>query len=218
MEPNKQEAPRKRRQGAEKNRAILIEATLDCIAENGIARTSVSEIINRADLSRGMIHLHFSGKENLLVAAAQSASDGYFKNLDQLLKIKGKAPRHLLEALILSDLDEKVLNQRTVRIWYALRGEAQENPKIAQYSDTRDDRLRSFAYDALFEIVESKNPEEAEMAARDITHGLLALLEGMWTDYLLHPNAFSRETARRIPFRFLAALLPGHFDLEGALS
>ena len=56
----------------DQNRQRLIEATLDCIAEIGLVETSVSEIIARAGLSRGMIHLHFGGKDNLVIAAAKS--------------------------------------------------------------------------------------------------------------------------------------------------
>jgi len=199
-----------------RNRAGLIEATLDCIAEIGLARTSVTEIVNRAGLSRGMIHLHFGGKDNLLVAAAEFAGASYYENLDQLLQSTGPGPQQQLEALILSDLDEKVLNRRSVNIWYALRGEAREHRAVAQYSDTRDNRLRTLAFDAFEQIARAEKITDPDIVARDLTHGTLALLEGMWTDFLLHPDSFSRQTACRIIFRFLAALLPDHFDLDGA--
>ena len=61
----------KRQKLKEQNRVALIEATLDSIAEVGFARTSVSAIIDRANLSRGMIHLHFGGKDALVEAAAK---------------------------------------------------------------------------------------------------------------------------------------------------
>jgi len=211
-------APSGLRPGAARNRAALIAATLDSIAELGIARTSVSEIITRAGLSRGMIHLHFGGKDKLLVAAAQSAGEAYYKTLDALLQSTEDVPQKRLEALILSDLDEKVLNRRTVSIWYALRGEARKHAAIAKFSDTRDGKLRTLAFKALEQIARAENLAEAETVARDLTHGTLAMLEGMWTDFLLHPDAFSRETARRIVFRFLSGQLSEHFDLNGARS
>jgi TetR/AcrR family transcriptional repressor of bet genes len=46
----------------------------------------------------------------------------------------------------------------------------------------------------------------------------MAMIEGLWVDYLLHPEDFDRVRAIRICFRFLAALYPQHFDLNGALT
>ena len=63
----------------------------------------------------------------------------------------------------------------------------------------------------------SLSPMTDAEAARDATHGLLALLEGMWTDYLLHPDRFDRDEAMRITFRFLAAMFPSYFTLKGAV-
>ncbi len=208
----------KREELKERSRVALIEATLDSIAEIGFASTSVSEIIARAKLSRGMIHLHFKGKDNLIEAAAEHASNSYFENLDQLLQDAGPSPQERLAAIVRSDLSERVLNAESVKIWYAFRGESRERAAIAKYSDTRDQRLRDTTFRSFLEIAKQSGVSEPDGVARDATHGTLALLEGMWTDYLLHPDSFSRESALRIVFRFLAALFPRHFDLEGSVA
>ena len=67
----------RRQEIRERNRLSLIEAVLDSVAEKGISETSVSEIIQRAELSRGMIHLHFGGKDNLVNEAARYSSEQY---------------------------------------------------------------------------------------------------------------------------------------------
>lgn len=194
----------------------LIEATLDCVAELGIAHSSVSAIIERAGLSRGMIHLHFESKDKLLEAAVAHANKQYYDNLDTLLEQTGKDPQDIIEAVVHSDLSEEVLNRRYVRIWYAFRGEARERAAINAYSDTRDDRLRNMIFQAFLTITRTAGFAEPSTLARDATHGTLAMLEGMWTDYLLHPDSFDRGEACRIIFRFLSALLPGYFTTEGA--
>lgn len=208
---------RENRETKVNNRVVLIEATLDSIADIGFARTSVSEIIARANLSRGMIHLHFNGKDNLVVEAAKYASDAYYDSLDQLLRNAGPSPQERLEMILRSDLSEEVLNRKSVNLWYAFRGEARERAAIAAYSDTRDAGLYNLAYTAFLEIaIEAKSPEP-KTVAKDATHGILAFLEGMWTDYLLHPDSFSRNTALRIIFRFLSAMFPRYFNLDGSV-
>ena len=83
----------KRQKLKEQNRVALIEATLESIAEIGFARTSVSEIIDRAKLSRGMIHLHFGGKDALVEAAAIHSRDEYYDNLTARLDRAGPVVR-----------------------------------------------------------------------------------------------------------------------------
>lgn len=197
---------------ASQNRQALIDATLSSIAESGIAQTSVSVIVDRAGLSRGMIHLHFGSKENLLVEAVRYAGETYFGHLTRFLDGAGSRPEDRITALIHCDLDEAVLNRQTINIWYAFRGEARENSPIASLTNTRDERLNTIIFRAFMELATAQGIEDAAQVARDATHGTLALLEGMWTDFLLHPGAFDRAVAKRIVFRFLNALFPGRFQ------
>jgi len=112
----------------ERNRKLLIDATLDSIAGHGIAETTVSRITEKAGLSRGMIHLHFASKESLLAAAAEAYSGEYYAELDRGIGGKGDDPVGLIRAIIESDLGEGSLNTRSCRILHALRGEAATNP------------------------------------------------------------------------------------------
>lgn len=196
----------------ERNRRALIEATLNSIAEKGITDTSVSLIIEKAGLSRGMIHLHFGGKDNLLAAAAEAFGTAYYEEMERQVRAAGEDPAAQVIAVIRTDLGETLLNQRSARIWHAFRGEARANPGIAQYSDTRDLRLKAVLRDAFDRIARAEGLDDASILARDATYGTLALMEGMWTDYFTHSDeAFSRTSALRIVCRFLAGLFPTHF-------
>jgi len=212
----KQDDRQPRRYSSEESRRLLIEATLESIVDVGFSSTSVSEIVARANLSRGMVHLYFENKDSLLVAAARHAAEVYYRNLSEQLATAGTRPQEIIETVVLSDLGEIILNERTVKIWFAFRGEAHANKAITQFSDTRDDQLRDMIFNAFVEIATEQGEPEPARFARDTTHGTLALLEGMWTDYLLHSDSFSRNSAARIIFRFLSGVYPQHFNLDGA--
>ena len=197
------------------NRIALIEATLDSICEDGISGTSVSTIVARANLSRGMIHLHFGGKDKLLEKAAHYASDTYFAGLDAEIARCGNGPNQRIAAVIRNDLSQAVLNERSVRVLYAFRGESRKQEGLRHYSDTRDDKLRDLMFRDFKEIVSKMDLPDPQLVARDATHGTLALLEGMWTDYLLHPQSFNRTSAKRIVFRFIGSLFPSSFTQDG---
>ncbi len=198
-----------------RHRQLLIDATLDVIAEHGVVGTSVTRIISHARLSRGMIHLHFKGKDPLLFAAARYMSESYYANLQAFVDAAGDSSPERLDAMISADLSEALLNRRSVNVWYAFRGEARSQNTFAQLSDTRDAALRCMFIEVYRELAAGFDDTEAR--ARDAAHGTLALLEGMWADYFLHSDTFNRDTARRIVFRFISAQFPGHFDLSGAI-
>ena len=141
-----------RRYSSEESRRLLIEATLDSIADVGFSNTSISEIVTRARLSRGMVHLYFDNKDALLVAAARHAAEVYYSALSDRLQTADPSPQATLEAVVLGDLGEELLNERGIKIWFAFRGEAHANKAIAQYSDTRDDYLRDLIFRAFAEI------------------------------------------------------------------
>lgn len=200
-----------------KNHRALIEATLKTLAELGYANASVSEIIKRAGLSRGMIHLHFGSKNKLVSEAAKHASERYHAFLEHCLERAGPRAQDQLEAIVKHDLSEDVLNATSVRVWYELRGAIYFQKELASYSDTRDDRLRCILF-SLFRDLSLRYGDEdrAKEKAEDVTFAFLALMEGMWNDYLLHQGSFQRAKAKRSVFRILKTLFPDHFDLEGA--
>ncbi|PVA11628.1 transcriptional regulator [Pelagivirga sediminicola] len=189
------------------NRQRLIDAALDAIAEAGFAGASVSEIIARAGLSRGMIHLHFNGKDALIAEAARHAGAQYYAALDRHLNAAGDSPAERIRAIVTGDLSAEVMSRRTVGIWYELRGAARTSPAIAAHSDTRGGRLEMVLTDAFAAL----EPNGSRQSAQDAMRGTIALLEGTWTDFMLHPEGYDVAAAERVIFRFLRALYPGAF-------
>ena len=56
-----------------KMRKRLIQATLDCLEEYGYHGSSLSRILDRADVSRGAWRHHFDSKRDLVIAAARQS-------------------------------------------------------------------------------------------------------------------------------------------------
>ena len=204
-------AKRASKRDPESSKRTLIQATLDTIAEIGITDTTVSKIIERAKLSRGMIHLHFGGKNQLLTEAAKSFGQEYFDELDRCVQQAGSDPEAIIMAVVQADLGEVLMNERSTRIWHAFRGAAGSNDGIATYSSTRDQRLRDTLHAAFEGIAAEYREEDRATLARDATFGLLVLLEGMWVDYLSNAKIFSREVAVSLIRRFIRGLFPNHF-------
>jgi len=78
-------APTTRRSRSERradSRQLILDATLDCLLENGYARTTTVTIQARAGVSRGRLLHHFPSREGLLVAACQHLANTHLAELE----------------------------------------------------------------------------------------------------------------------------------------
>ncbi len=184
-------------------RLALIEATVRSIVDVGVTGTTVTTIMQRAGLSRGMLHLYFKNKDHLLEATAQHFSEQYYDRLQMFLDAAGDDPATRLNALIDADLSEEILNLETVVVWNALRSLAHTSEQVRSFTTTRDRSLQDI-YKKTFEKLLDHDASDPTKAS-DLANGTIALLEGMWSDYFLYPETFNRETARRIVSRMISA-------------
>ena len=199
------------RRDPEASRQILIDATLNTIADIGITDATVSRIIERAGLSRGMIHLHFGGKDNLLTCAVEYFHDEYYKNMAEQIANANDSAADVILALVQADISEAIMNSRSVKIWHAFRGVSHSHPGIAKYTSTQDHELRVILLRAFTQIESEYDTKKRTVDAVGATFGTLALLEGMWVHYLSDMDGFSREGSVLLIRKFLAGLFPKHF-------
>jgi TetR/AcrR family transcriptional repressor of bet genes len=206
MKANLAAVPHKRIESKARNRQLLIDATFDVVAEYGVAGVSFTRVLERANLSRGMINLHFESKEQLLLAAAKMMAERYYAHLQSFVNNAEQDPENQLIALLDADFDDAILNPREIGVWFAFRGEARYNEQFRPYSNTRDQHLLQ-QYDVIFKhlLTDSKDPS---IEPRDLTSGLLALTEGLWSDYFIHGEDFDRRQAKRVIYLYLSKMLP----------
>ena len=62
-------ASKRRAMSKQARREQLIQATIKCIAKNGLSGTTMADITREAGLSLGIVNLHFESKEKLLIEA-----------------------------------------------------------------------------------------------------------------------------------------------------
>ncbi len=213
MSTTSEDRPSARDQGKERHRLKLIEATADAILEHGLAAVSVSRILEHAGLSRGMVNLHFSSKSRLLLEVARHFSDAYAAHWRAAIERAGPRPEDRLSAIIEADFDPAVLNRRTMAVWFAFRGEAHSTPDYMPFIDSREGPITKAVLGICTELcADGAYPQvNPAFAARAFT----VALEGLWTDFHLHPDSFSRDEARAIMLHMARTFFPRHFGGDG---
>ncbi|WP_170407430.1 TetR/AcrR family transcriptional regulator [Ruegeria arenilitoris] len=195
--------------GKSKNRRHLLDSAANAIFKYGFRGATIANIQKESGLSRGMINLHFETKENLLLAVAQDLSRHYAEHWEHVVKDPELSPAEKLRGIITTDLSEEVLNARDVAIWFAFRSEVASHPEYGKYIDSRDEGFRAGILVICTQLI-----EEGQYANADATlaaNSLIALLEGMWTDFHLHSDHFDRKRAEETCLYVVRSFFPNHF-------
>ncbi len=189
----------------------LVDGTIRSIAKHGFEGTTVTNIVTEAGLTRAMIMKTFGNKENLLRAAAERFGEMYFEKIERLTKASGPDPRDIVRAMVRADLCAEVLNADTIAVLTVLRGLAQSDPKIREFSSTRDHRLRNIYTTAIANALGQS--ENDPSLAQDLATATIAMLEGFWADYFLFMDSFDREKAQDL----IGMLLEPYWDASEQL-
>ena len=87
---------------SEAMRARLIDATLACLAREGYAGTTVSNIINEAQVSRGAPLHHFPSKAALIDAAAEQLIRNLYAQLGKAISALADSENRLADMIMAS--------------------------------------------------------------------------------------------------------------------
>ncbi len=159
-----------------------------------------------------MVNLHFGSKEKLLLAVAEELSARYAGQWKAIADRPELGPADKLISILKADFDPLVLNARDVAIWFSFRAEALSNPDIFPFIDSRDKRFRTVILELLQQIISEGGYKDVD--AKLAADALIALLEGLWTDFHLHSEIFKPEEALKICLFFLQSMFPSHFDFK----
>jgi AcrR family transcriptional regulator len=126
----KKEAPRVRRTQEERSattRALLLDATIDCLAELGYARTTTTEIAERAGVSRGAQLHHFPTKQELVGTAVGWILE---RRLQEFRRAWSELPREVDRASAAVDLLWNATSGNAFYAWLELLVAARTDPSL----------------------------------------------------------------------------------------
>lgn len=191
----------------------LIEATMRSIAANSLSETTVSTVSSEAGLSRGIISLHFRGKEKLLLETLSHVVDEYKALWEDALQKAGNSSAERLASLVGVDFHRSVCDRNKLAVWFAFWSESKSRPTYRKLCAERDREYDAMMLRLCAEIVDEGGYTgiDPEMAAR----GLAAMTEGLWLDMLVNPRSMSRKNALKTSMAYLSHLFPRHFSNNG---
>lgn len=193
-------------------RSQLIDATIDAIAEHGIADTTMNTVTERAGLSVGLANFHFQSKqrlfeETLLFLAREHHEQWYRAYADAGLDAATK-----LLAIVDAHFHPRICTRRKLAVWYAFFGQGGRRVVYRKLVDPMDEERFELSTRLCDEIIAEGG--YTDVTADHVARMLESLYDGLWLNTLMYPRRFSREGSKAQIRRYLATVFPAHFETQ----
>ncbi len=204
-----------RKQSRTARRQQLIEATIDTIAAQGYARTTLTDVARQAGISHGLVNFHFETKDKLLTETLQYLAEEYRQNWTAALAVAPSSPAAQLDAMLRADFNPKICTKARLSAWCAFWGEAQCRPMYQALCGSNDDDYNRTLEDICARVVaeDGRGGDPVRIA-----RVLRITSEGVWLDMMTMTAPYDVAEAMRTTFTCAAALFPRHFDDGGLIS
>ncbi|EPZ14826.1 hypothetical protein M622_05055 [Thauera terpenica 58Eu] len=155
-------------------REKVIQATIDCIVEEGLHNTTAARITARSGITWGAIAHQFGDKDSVLFAVVERNGEIYRKLIDATLMEAGDTPEERIAALI--DVTWKYINEPSSFAFNELviQNRARNNPMIMGQQEDMSFRQMQSTWDKFFG--EFEIPQARLETVRNLT---LATLQGL---------------------------------------
>lgn len=193
--------PKFERLTADMRRERLVEASINCLAVEGIQGFTVDAICREAGSSRGLIVHHFGSKDALLAAVYAEVFQNVLAGLDAL-----DPDTATPEALVEIVLSGGFMDRKYLKVWLALWGEISVNPGM----QTEHRKLNAMFREKLalsLQAMAQKHGRVIDGYAVAIL--LISLADGLWLQQSIDQSLLASDRAKEFYLTVVHAALSG---------
>lgn len=157
----------------------ILDAAMEVIVRDGLDSTSMRAVAEEADVSLGLLSYHFDGKENLVVAAFQRATEQLIAHTTEQIAAAGADPRERVRAALRSWFDPEFSDLEYLELWITIWAVGRTNVEVAAAERDLYDRCADLLRDAISDADPSLSPDAVSRRVTD----LVALQNGLWINW-----------------------------------
>lgn len=170
----------------------LIDATLHCISEYGLANTTLAQVAQTAGLSTGLVNFYFDNKKRLLLDTLRALSREYREAMELAFAFSDD-PAEVLSDVIRAHFAAQICTPEKIAVWYAFSGESRARREYLALCREHDDWFQKSLLGVVARLC--RQAADKRFNAVAISRGLEGLLDGYWQDFLYEPASFDPEAA-----------------------
>ncbi|SFT98557.1 TetR family transcriptional regulator C-terminal domain-containing protein [Halomonas saccharevitans] len=195
------------RRASNDRESALIDATLTCIAREGISAATVRNIAGYAGVTNGLIRFYFKSKDGILRAAYQSFLEHLFEAAHGAIDGSYLSAAERLERYLLANLSPPIVTSQSLLLWanflpLAHRDEAMADIRRHWYARTTE-AFRDLIHEALAE--HGLTPDDNEL--RRLSVAVNGLIDGLWIEGALSAESLDVQEFQAIGLDAASRLL-----------
>ena len=160
----------------------MIEATLDCIADQGIEATTVRAVAARAGVSNGLIRHHFATKDNLIKEAYRRTIDLMTRPALEVAASGSGEPEQRLVRFVEACLSGQVADPRLLSVWATFISQVHYSEQIAKEHHAGYANFRRATERIIKDVLQAggRQLKDSELEYYGIV--VNALIDGIWLE------------------------------------
>lgn len=207
-------APRdRRRERGEASVQRIIDATIELIAEEGLASVTMQRIAEHVGSSNALVVFHFRSKENLFRAVLRYLSDQYDQLWVTLVRAPGQSPVERLLGAVACAQSFARRHPKWVSVFVAFSSDRKSMQIYNEIGLPSDLAYTAEARELLVEI--SRSGGYVGVDIDTLSESLNYLVHGAWYWDHLNPTGRDTDVLRKTMLLLLHQAFPRHFDLMG---
>ncbi|MCE9633887.1 MAG: TetR family transcriptional regulator [Methylophilales bacterium] len=184
---------RRTKEDAEITRNRLLDAAETVFNAKGVARTSLAEIAQAADVTRGAVYWHFKNKADVFHAMLERVKMPMDEMIEQLGSTSSKDSLRFLHIAAVSILKRIVSDAQTRRVFDIVHHKCElvDDMAIAgeRRLESRKECLQHIEQDIQSAVQQGALPSTINTHSAAI--GLHSLIDGLISNWVMHPDSFS---------------------------
>ncbi len=166
----------------------LIEATLECIAEFGLAGTTVREVALKAGVTPGLIRRYFHTKERLVEAAYAKLSADMTAAINEAVGDGAACLR--LARFIRASLTAPLVDAKTLSLWAAFISSVNIDAGMAAIHRDGYRGFRKRAESLIHDLTLERGLAPIPALVHSQSIAVNALIDGLWIEFSISPEEF----------------------------
>jgi len=201
-----------KRRESNNRRQPLIEAALECIAQEGLQSATVRKVADYAGVTNGLIRFYFSGKDELMRAAYAALLEHIYVTARVGVEDESVPAKVRLREFIRATLSPPIVAPRTVLLW--------ANFLPLTYSDPQMATIRQEAYvdttDILAVLIAQSFQQAGQVlddkAVQRFAIQVNAIIDGLWLEGSLAADKFTKGELERLGLHAASSVLQLSLD------
>ena len=181
---------------------LFIDAAICSLAHHGYKGTTVRQIAKYAGVAPGLLTHYYKGKEVLIAESYKYLAKQFLDDFQAKIGEKETNPVKTLQLFFQDFFEPDNMRAEYLRVWLAFWTLTLTEPHLRSTHKEIHDQYISSIETMLLEALKANNIDPHIKDTKSLATGIHALLDGLWLECCLDPDAFSQAQNLKIIYNF----------------